>query len=232
MRLVLEEAHRVSVASGGAFDATVQPLWRLIADRLSRSEAISPQALDSARRLVAFDCIDCRSDTVMLARPGMAVTLNGIAQGYITDRVADLLHDLGFDRVLVQLGESMALAPPAEKRAWQIAVPDPRDSGRDLWTLALSHRAVATSSGLALKFDAGGRRHHLLDPRTGDSPNHHLSVTVLAARAMRADALSTALFVLPSDAAAGALAALGGGTALILHADGRTTRLDVGRGAA
>jgi thiamine biosynthesis lipoprotein len=227
LRLVLEEARRVSLASDGAFDVTIQPLWRLMADYRSRSLSMPPKALDTARRLVAFEGIETASSVVAFARPGMAVTLNGIAQGYITDRVADLLQDMGYDRVLVQLGETMALDPPAHRRDWRVAVPDPRAPEQDLWALSLRHRAVATSSGLALKFDAGGRYHHLLNAKTGVSPNHYLSVSVLGPRAMRADAMSTALFVLPREAAASAMARLGGGEALFLHADGRTSRLEV-----
>jgi thiamine biosynthesis lipoprotein len=230
-RSVLEEARRVSVASDGAFDVTIQPLWRFMADYQARSRAVPPQALDAARRLVSFEAIECGSKTAAFARPGMAATLNGIAQGYITDRIADLLQDMGFDRVLAQLGESMALSAPADDGAWRVAVPDPRVPRRDLWTLSLRHRAVATSAGLALTFEPSGRHHHLLDARTGASPNHYLSVSVLGSRAMRADALSTALFVLPPEAAAPTMMRLGGGEALILHADGRTSHLNV-RGSA
>jgi thiamine biosynthesis lipoprotein len=232
LRLVLEEADRVSVASGGAFDVTVQPLWRFLADHLTQSSVVPPKGLDAVRRLVGYEHLDFGSETVAFARPGMAVTLNGIAQGYITDRVADLLQDMGFDRVLSQLGESMALDPPADDSGWRVSVPDPRSSEQDVWTLSLSHRAIATSSGLALKFDIGGQHHHILHPKTGDSPNHYLSVSVLSSRALRADALSTALFILPNEVAAHTLAALGGGVALFLHADGRTSRLEVKAAAA
>ena len=227
LRLVMEEARRVSLASDGAFDVTIQPLWRLLADYQSRSQSVPPKVLGAARRLIAFEGVEIGPNAVAFVRPGMAVTLNGIAQGYITDRVADLLQDMGYDRVLVQLGETMALDPPVNRRGWRVAVPDPRAAEQDLWALSLRHRAVATSSGLALKFDAGGRHHHLLHAKTGVSPNHYLSVSVLGPRAMRADAMSTALFVLPRDAAASAMARLGGGEALFFHADGRTSRLEV-----
>ncbi|MFO0996977.1 MAG: FAD:protein FMN transferase [Alphaproteobacteria bacterium] len=230
LKVVLEEAHRVSLASNGAFDVTIQPLWRLLADHQGRS--VPPKAFEAARHLVAFTDVDIASRTIGLARDHMAVTLNGIAQGYITDRVADLLEDAGFDRVLMQLGESRALEPPRAGGVWQTAIPDPRGTGHDLWTLALERRALATSSGLALVFDAQGPRHHLLNAKTGESPNHYLSVSVLASRAMRADALSTALYVLPPEAAAATIARLGGGEALILHRDGRTSRLAVGGPAA
>ena len=142
----------------------------------------------------------------------MAATLNGIAQGYITDRVADLLRDSGFDSVLVQLGETFASAPPTGRDAWRVGVPDPvAASGPGLATLDLVDRAVATSSGRATPFDRAGRHHHLLDPRTGLSAGRYLAVAVVARRAVAADALSTALSILPDEAAGRLLAAAGGG---------------------
>lgn len=223
LRMVLEEARRVSIASGGVFDVTIQPLWRLMAERGGRP--VPAKAFEATRRLVSFADMEIGRGAIAFARSGMAATLNGIAQGYITDRVADRLEDAGFDRVLVQLGESHALGPPKDGGAWRVEIPDPRALGRDLWTLSLDRRAAATSSGLALAFDGQGRRHHLLDARTGSSPHHYLSVSVLGPRAMHADALSTALYMLPPESVVPMMTRLGGGEALILQADGQTMRL-------
>ena len=159
-------------------------------------------------------------------RPGMAVTLNGIAQGYITDRVAELLRAAGFASVLVQLGETVAGAPRSEGRPWRVGIPDPFAPDRVLETLDAVEVAIATSSGRATRFDAAGRHHHLFDPATGRSADRYASVTVVAARATTADALSTALAV-ASPAAAPHLLREADAAALFVAADGRPRWLRV-----
>jgi thiamine biosynthesis lipoprotein len=225
LRTLLAEARRFGAMSEGAFDVTVQPLWRLHARHFARVDADpnGPAARDiaAARALVDYRALDVGARRVVLARPGMAVTLNGIAQGYITDRVADLLRDLGFARVLVQLGEIRALDAPPDAPAWQIGLPDPDEPSRPLARIALRDRAAATSSGLAARFDPAARHHHLFDPATGVSPARWRSVTVVAPRATTADAVSTAVAVAPSERVAGLLAAAGADFARLTGPDGR-----------
>ena len=76
----------------------------------------------------------------------MALTLDGIAQGYITDRVADMLRSEGFDNVLVQAGETVALAPASAARPWRVGVPGVGDAP-PVDVLDLRDAAVATSIG-------------------------------------------------------------------------------------
>ncbi len=223
LRAVLAEAARMAELSGGAFDVTVQPLWQLYAAHFAANpdDAAGPPAprLEVARRRVDHRALALDGAGVRLLRPGMAVTLNGIAQGYVTDRVAELLRDAGFASVLVQLGETFAGAPPADGVPWRIGIPDPRMSDRVIETLDAHDLAVASSSGLATRFDAAGRYHHLFDPSTGRSADRCAGVTVLARRAMTADALSTALAVLPRAAAPSLLRAVKA-TAFYVASDG------------
>ena len=202
----------------------MQPLWQLyarhFAARPGDPDGPDSRALEAARGLVDYRAIDLGGE-VGYRQAGMAVTLNGIAQGYITDRVADLLRDAGFERVLVQLGETFAGLPPEPGAPWRVGVPDPAEPGTLLATLELSELALATSSGLGTPFDAQGRHHHLFDPASGHSASRYRSVSVIAARATVADALSTALAILPPERAATCLRAAGAGRALLVHDDGR-----------
>ena len=205
LRTVLAAAQRFARLSGGAFDVTVQPLWRLYADHFAANphDTRGPPTdrIEAVRRLVDYRAVAIEGARVRLRRPGMAVTLNGIAQGYITDRIADLLREAGFARVMVQLGETVAGAPPEDGRPWRVGIADPFARDRMIETVDAMDCAIATSSGLATRFDAAGRHHHLLDPTTGRSVTRCASVTVLAPRAITADALSTTLAVAPASAA-------------------------------
>jgi thiamine biosynthesis lipoprotein len=224
LRVLLAEARRFGALSNGAFDVTVQPLWRLAAAHFARPghdpEGPSDWQVAAARALVDYRNVDLARGRIAFRQPGMGVTLNGIAQGYITDRATDLLRESGFDNVLVQLGETRALGRPAPDRPWRVAVPDPLGAHDDQGNLDLVNRAVAVSSGTAARFDTAGRHHHLFDPATGASAARTLAVTVIAGRATTADALSTALSVAPPEAGEGLLRAAGAGRAVVVLPDG------------
>ena len=102
---------------------------------------------------------------VRFTRPGMAVTLNGIAQGFIADRIAVLMQDHGAGSVLLDVGEVVAAGPPPDGGEWRVR------AGSAGPVLGLAGGAVATSSPAAFTFDAVGRFPHLLDPST--SPAQH-----------------------------------------------------------
>lgn len=192
-------SRRIHALSGGAFDPSVQPLWDLYAahfrDRTAGSAGPSAAAIEAARARVGFGRVAVAGRSIALA-PGMSLTLNGIAQGYITDRVADILRAAGARHVLVDLGEFRALGPKLDGHPWRIGL---RDAVRPLHladAVPLSGRALATSGGYGTPFDASGRHHHLFDPRTGRSAGRHLSASVVAPAATEADALSTAFYVM------------------------------------
>lgn len=214
---LLSLAAAISAESDGAFDVTVQPLWLRYADHFSRPDADpAGPALDDVLRLVDWRGVSLDAGRVALAQPGMAVTLNGIAQGYITDRVADLLHDAGMRSVLLDLGETRALGAHPDGRPWRAAVTDPAAPQRHgALHLDLADTALATSGGYGMLFDRAGRHSHLIDPRSGRTAPSRRSVSVLAPRAAVADAAATALAVLRDDEAASLLRRLGAHTAFV-----------------
>ena len=149
----------------------------------------------------------------------MAITLNGIAQGYITDRVADLLRARGWHNVLVDLGELRGVGAHPNGRPWTAALISRLDPHHEAAMIPLSERAIATSSGTATRFETTGRYHHLFSPASGRSVHTYAAVSVAAPRATLADALSTALFVAPRSAAEAMLSKLPGVEAWLWFAD-------------
>ncbi|HEY0838081.1 MAG TPA: FAD:protein FMN transferase, partial [Azospirillum sp.] len=144
---LLEEALAWGRRSDGAFDVTVQPLWQLYAGHFARpgADPAGPPAVAvrAARRLVDYRDLRVSAERISFARRGMAVTLNGIAQGYVTDRVAERLRAEGMTRVLVDLGEIRALDGHPDGRPWTVGLEDPLRGGAGA-TLAVENRAVAT----------------------------------------------------------------------------------------
>ena len=204
---LLAEARSFSERTEGAFDVTVQPLWHLYAAHFARPDADprGPAEAEHARAqaLVDYRAVEIEPGEVRFARPGMAITLNGIAQGYITDRVATLLQDAGMGDVLLDIGEVRALGRHPDGRPWSVGIRRAAEPETIARTLTLSDRAVATSAGIASVFEPSGRHHHLFDPATGRPARAAGQVSVIAPRATVADALSTALAVSsPAQAAA------------------------------
>lgn len=198
---LLGESRRHTETTGGAFDPTVQPLWSLYADHFARPDA-NPDgppahAIDTALGKVGFAKMLVSQDRIAFSRRGMALSLNGIAQGYITDRVVALLRANGIDHSLVNMGESRALGARPDEQPWQVGIADPDQPNRIGETISIVDQAVATSGGYGFHFDAQGRFSHLFNPKTGLSPNLYRSVTVIASSATAADALSTAFSNMP-----------------------------------
>jgi FAD:protein FMN transferase len=229
---LLADCSRYAELTDGAFDPTVQPLWRLYFDHFAQPGADPngppAEALSAALERVGHKHVLVSRDRVAIRKRGVRLTLNGIAQGYITDRVVELLRDGGIERTVADLGEIRVLGTRPDGRPWRVGLADPDDPGRARETLELVDRAVATSGGYGMTFDRAGRFSHIIDPRTGISPQLYRSVSVVASDATTADALSTAFSLLPPAAIDAALARLHGVAAHLIRADGTADPLGGG----
>lgn len=222
----LSEARAISVLSNGAFDVSVQPLFEFYRARYSgrpnKGIAIDPRELAEIRSRVNFQHIHISAQAVRFRRKGMAATLNGIAQGYVCDRVAELLRNFGFDDAMVNLGEIAALGHGPKGRPWCVGIANPDDNeGEPLDMMRLEDRAVATSSPNGYVFDSLGRHHHLFDPHSGRPSNRYQSVSVAAPSATLADGLSTAMAAMSRQEIEAVLAKRAGLDVLLFDAEGK-----------
>jgi len=180
----------VHTATDGLFDPTIQPLWALYAEHHATGRAPSDDAVHATRRHTGWDGLRFDTTTATL-RPGMALSLNGVAQGFIADRVADLLRAEGLNDILINTGEFHALGGQPQGGAWPVTLDDGQRLHRD--AVMLENAALASSAPHGITFDQAGRVSHILDPRTGQpAPARWRLITVTAPRAALADALSTA----------------------------------------
>ncbi len=201
MVALLKASLLFSDLTNGAFDPTVQPLWQLYADHFSSenpdSEGPSAEKLSEALAKVGRNGLLVNEDRVALVNRGAAITLNGIAQGYATDRAVETLREAGLSTTLVNMGEIRAIGARPDGMSWRVGLADPNRPGAFTETVDLVDRAVATSAGAGFRFDSRGRFTHLFDPATGRSPSRYSTVSVIAPTATEADALSTAFSLMP-----------------------------------
>lgn len=210
---VLSESRRYSLMSDGAFDVTVQPLWDVYARHFSNPGASPdgprPEALAAAVAKVGHENLDISATRLRFRRPGMGVTLNGVGQGYITDRVVELLRRGGVSHALVDMGKTRAIGGHPGGGPWTVGLEDPKAPGSIAERIAIADRSVATAGGYGTLFDAGGRFNHIFEPWTGRTSWRWLSVSVESETATDGNALSNAFALLPAEKTAPIVCSLG-----------------------
>jgi thiamine biosynthesis lipoprotein len=230
LRALVEESQRFGVLSEGAFDISVQPLWRLYeAHFWSRAHVVDDlagRAAEVAREWVDFRNIEASATRIAFARAGMGITLNSVAQGFITDAITDLIRNEGFESAVVDLGEFRTLGKHPEGRAWRLGIRNALAQNGVAQTVELEDMALAVSGGYGTTFDSSGRFHHIFNPRTGMSASTLADAAVIGPRATVANALATAICVAGEESAARMLAACPGTRAILTRPDG--TRVTVG----
>ncbi len=223
LRDVFSAGRQFSDLSGGAFDISVQPLWQLYAGHFwgtDKSPDIDAAARHVAARLVDYRLVDISPRRIALGRPGMGVTLNSIGQGFVADRIADMLGAAGFEHVYADLGETRLIGGHPDGNPWRIGLRDPEDPARYGRTLDLADIGLAVSGGYGTVFEETGRYNHIFDPRTGLSAAKMAAIAVTAPSAMTANGLATSIYVAGREQAAKILAAYPGARAVITTADG------------
>lgn len=186
----LSLAGAVHAASAGRFDPTVQPFWALWAEAAVRGERPSEKAVKAVLKKTGWQKVTLDAGVITL-RPGMALTLNGIGQGYVADKVATLLEAAGLTDILIDTGEFRALGGEPRGGDWPVRL----ETGE---RVALRQRALATSAPLGTTFDQAGHDGHIIDPATGmPAPAKWRAISISAPSAAIADALATAACLMP-----------------------------------
>jgi FAD:protein FMN transferase len=198
---ILTLAKYVSARSQGSFDVTVQPLWVAWQNARQLNRIPTSDELKLARRKTGWKDLEISSQKIRFLRPGMALTLNGIAQGYASDLARDALRSQGIAHALIDTGEWSTLGSSPDSKPWTLGLASPRQADEMVAQLASDGRAIATSSDAHCSFSADLRHHHIFDPRTGYSPRELASVTVLAPTCAMADALTKVMFMSNSSGA-------------------------------
>lgn len=200
---VLRKSVEFSRKSDGAFDITVAPLIKLWRSSAEEERLPLDDAIESALEKVGYGrvTLDENNKTVRFEREGVELDLGGIAKGFIIDEAVRALAEENIKRALVNAGGDIyALGQRADGRDWTVGVQDPRlpdDDRAMLGVLDISDKAVATSGNYQrYTIIEGVKYSHIIDPRIGRPADAIPSVTVIAADALTADALATALSVL------------------------------------
>lgn len=198
---LLERSLELYESTEGAFNVAIFPVmtaWGFVDDAFGvPSEAELKEAL--ALLDVSSILVDTDGSTVTFAREGMAIDFGGIAKGYTSSRVIQILEEYGIESAVVNLGGNVqVLGEKVDGSAWRVGILDPANPDEGIGVLETIDCAVITSGGYERCFEEDGViYHHIIDPSTGyPAENGLASVTIVSQDGTLADALSTSLFVM------------------------------------
>ena len=225
---VLSLALEVSELSKGAFDpswASLKGLWSF-----QSNNPKLPKRSEIRRRLRAINyqniILSKSNGTAFLAKPDMSLGLGAIAKGYGIDRAKSVLADSGIKNFIVDGGGDLFASGAKNSGPWMVGIRHPRED-RLLIEFPVKDKAIVTSGDYERFFILGSRRyHHILDLKTGLPANLSVSVTVIADRAVFADSIATAVFVLGPIEGLKLVKKMPGVDAIILAPDGRLHHSD------
>ena len=151
----------------------------------------------AAQDVVGMDHLLFDAKSVRFGKPNMALTLNGIAQGFITDRIVALLKSEGVSNAVVNMGEIAALGRNHEGKPWQIRLAE-NDGVKAEQRLSLRDQCVATSAAQGTTFH--GLVSHIINPMDGKPAQPSWRrVSIVHNSATIADGLSTAFVLMNAD---------------------------------
>jgi thiamine biosynthesis lipoprotein len=221
MTRLIARAIEFSELSDGAFDITFAGIGQLFDYRLGIKP--SDQDLERARATVGYRhlILDRKARTLRFAREGVRIDLGGFAKGHAVDNSVAILKRHGIVNATVAAGGDSHVMGDRGGRPWTIGIRDPRRAGEVVAVLPLEDVAISTSGDYERFFEEGGVRfHHLIDPKTGQSPSAVRSVTILADDGLTTEGLSKCLFVMGLDKGMRLIESLPGVDAVVVDASG------------
>ncbi|MHC4217856.1 MAG: FAD:protein FMN transferase [Planctomycetota bacterium] len=224
LRALIRRGIGIGGLTGGAFDITWGALWDLWDFQAAEPWVPGQSEIESRVALVDFRqvVIDDEAGTVHLPHEGMLIGLGGIAKGHALDESAKALRDRGIDSFLISAAGQMILGGMRGDRPWRVGIRNPRGGLADYFArLELTDTSIASSGDYERYFMLDGvRYHHILDPATGRPARGLRGTTVICTDATLADALSTALMVMPLDVGLDLAESLDDVEAVVVDAEG------------
>lgn len=198
-QILLQTGKALGEKVGGAFDIAISPIVKAWGFTEEAHHVPAQAELDALLPLTDPANVILEEGTAYLQKEGMAVDLGGIAKGYASDKVAELLREKGVEKAILTLGGNVygiGTKPNGEK--WEVALANPLDANDYCGLISIEDQAVVTSGGYQRYFEENGKKyHHIIDPETGyPAESGLLSVTIISESGMEADVLSTALYVM------------------------------------
>lgn len=197
---LVERALKISQLTEGAFDISYASMDRIWKFDGSMKEMPTPEAIKKSVAKIGWKkvLLDPKESTIFLKEEGMKLGLGGIGQGYIADKVKELLFSKGCTSGIINVsGDINAWGKQPDGKPWSVGIVNPMSKDKVFATFPLEDSSVETSGSYEKYVTFNGKRYsHIIDPRTGYPATGIVSVSVFAKQTEVADALATGIFVL------------------------------------
>jgi thiamine biosynthesis lipoprotein len=197
---LVTRAIKISEITDGAFDisyASMDKIWQFDGSMtaMPTEEAIKKSVAKIGYKNIVMNKED---QSIFLKLPGMKLGLGGIGQGYIADKVKDLLIANRCTSGIVNVsGDINAWGKQINGKPWTVGIINPMNKNKVFATFPLENSSVETSGNYEKYVTFNGIRYsHIIDPRSGYPAQGVVSVSVFAKQTEIADALATGIFVL------------------------------------
>lgn len=202
---LLSIAREVNRQSGGCYDPTIAPLFRLWGFQTHQFHVPNDNAISNALTHTGLQHIEVNTHTgeIRKTRPDLSLDLSSMGEGYTIEQLADVLQQHGITNYLVEMGGDLfARGHKPDGSAWRVGIEKPQQGA------PASQRAfdITRQDGVSLNTSGTYRRHfdeqgktygHIIDARTGRPVTHHLvSASVFGTRPALTDAWATTLLCL------------------------------------
>ncbi len=198
---VIKASIHYSQMTDGAFDITIAPLIDLWKASKSTNHVPKQVNINKVLKSVHYNCIKIHPKLPMisLAHRGVAIDLGAIGKGYAISKILTILKNYSFKSIKINFGGQIYLAGSSkDSDSWKVGIRDPLSRNHVLMWVHARNKSVSTSGGYERYVTIGGKRYsHILNPKTGYPVSHILSATVISKDPIMADALSTAISVMP-----------------------------------
>lgn len=203
MAALIGDAQRLSAAGDALFDPGIGGLIHLWGFQSDEFKAVLPDtAALAAWRLARPGIADLQVDGLQASsrKRTVALDLGGYLKGVALDHAAAILHGLGANNALINIGGNVMALGTKNGEHWKVGIQHPRQPG-PLATLELNDgEAIGTSGDYQRFFELDGKRYcHLLDPRGGLPVTHTQALSVLItprpAAGTLSDSASKPLFI-------------------------------------
>ncbi|MEO6925694.1 MAG: FAD:protein FMN transferase [Rhodanobacter sp.] len=195
LRDVLRRSRTISAATDGDFDISVLPVLQYFESMRQPAVLETKDRVQLGQRdhLIDYRRITLDAQGVRFSEPGMAVTLDGLAKGYVIDQGIAALRASGMEHALVDAGGDVrAISGHDLDRQWHVGIVDPGNINQIASVVTLRNAALGTSGNYRIFYSADKKLFHVINPHTGYSPLNYSSVTVMAETSVDADAMSVA----------------------------------------
>lgn len=190
---------KVNVAMGSVLSLWHEARSRGLSDP-ENAKLPEQEALEEAAQHTDMDAVilDEAASTVFISDPKVRLDVGAIAKGWAVQRAAQAAPK----GLLISVGGNVCATGPKDEAgtAWVVGIQHPDGGDQFLDTVSLTGGSVVTSGDYQRSYVVDGKSyHHIIDPGTLYPSRYWRSVTVVCPDSGTADALSTALFLLPVE---------------------------------